>query len=71
MAKLKILQAGDKPAFSVSVNGDATPQPNICDNCKFADPNRFDGAVKLFCLRFPQPVLKKDTDWCGEYQQEV
>jgi hypothetical protein len=41
----------------------------ICKNCIYLvqpSKNRPDG----ICVRYPNPILKKDNDWCGEFELE-
>lgn len=41
---------------------------DTCDSCRFADPNKLEGATKVKCMRFPTVEIKRTSDWCGEYQ---
>jgi len=40
-----------------------------CKNCIFWHTSEL--TKKKFCFRFPQPIEKKDSSWCGEWVHTV
>ena len=47
------------------------PHPgDCCAVCLMRNHAAFEGAVKIECLLNPVPVLKRVTDWCGQFQPD-
>ena len=66
MAKVPIIKRA-APAPTTKVG----PNPaDCCGVCTFRNHAAFEGAVKIDCLLNPLPVVKRVTDWCGQFQPD-
>ena len=66
MAKVPIVKKSTPPPTTK-----VGPHPaDCCGVCLFRNHAALEGAVRVDCLLNPVAILKRTTDWCGQFKPD-